>query len=119
MLAFALALAPMSAPKESIIFEILFHSSFSSNATKAFPCSVPELLLYFNPVADVEWVAVEEGGSFTGLSSDDVGVYGRRLTTIMYKHVQIYDNCQCLNRLYYLVIYRPLTYDNSTWNIRN
>ena len=83
MLAFALA--PMSAPKESIIFEILFHSSFSSNATKAFPCSALELLLYFNPVADVE--AVEEGVSFTGLSSDDVGVYGRRLTTKMYKHV--------------------------------
>ena len=96
MLAFALA--PMSAPKESIIFDILFHSSFSSNATKAFPCSVPELLLYFNPVA--EWVAVEEGVSFTGLSSDEVGVYGRRLTTIMYKHVQIYDNCQYLIRLF-------------------
>ena len=96
MLAFALA--PMSAPKESIIFEILFHSSFSSNATKAFPCSALELLLFFNPVADAEWVADEEGVSFTGLSSDDVGVYGRRLTTIMYKHVQIYDNCQYLIR---------------------
>ena len=97
MLAFALA--PMSAPKESIIFEILFHSSFSSNATKAFPCSVPELLLYFKPVADVELEVVEEGVSFTGLSSDDVGVYGRRLTTTMYKHVQVYDNCQYIIRL--------------------
>ena len=82
MLAFALA--PMSAPNESIIFEILFHSSFSSNATKVFPWSVPELLLYLKPVADVELLVAEEGASFTGLSSDDVGVYGRRLTTITY-----------------------------------
>ena len=100
MLAFALA--PMSAPKESIIFEILFHSSFSSNATKEFPWSVPELLLYFKPVADAELLVAEEDASFTGLSSDDVGVYGRRLTTTMYKHVQIYDNCQYLILFSYL-----------------
>ena len=100
MLAFALA--PMSAPNESIIFEILFHSSFSSKATKEFPWSVPELLLYFKPVADVELLVAEEGASFTGLSSDDVGVYGRRLTTTMYKHVQIYDNCRYLILFSYL-----------------
>ena len=54
MLAFTLV--PMSAPKESIIFEILCHSSFSSNGDQidvpGCCWAVPELLILV-AVADV------------------------------------------------------------------
>lgn len=65
----------MSAPKESIIFDILFHSSFSSNGEYIdFP-----ICCGFAPEAVVV-VTKDKDDSFTDLSSD-VGVYGSRFTT--------------------------------------
>ena len=73
MLAFTLA--PISAPKESIIFEILCHSSFSSNGDHTdFPAccwAAPELVLLV-VVTDVV-VNNDVDVSVTDLSSD-VGV---------------------------------------------
>ena len=72
--------APISEPKESIIWDILFHSSFSSNGNQTgFPDGCwgwlePEILV-------VPFVH-EDDISFSDLSSD-VGVYGSLLPTII------------------------------------
>ena len=71
--------APISEPKESIIWDILFHSSFSSNGDQTdFP---DDCWGWLEPAILVVPFVHEDDISLSDLSSD-VGVYGSLLPTI-------------------------------------
>ena len=71
--------APISEPKESIIWDILFHSSFSSNGDQTdFPV---DCWGWLEPAILVVPFVHEDDISLSDLSSD-VGVYGSLLPTI-------------------------------------
>ena len=74
-----LTLAPISEPKESMIWDILFHSSFSSNGDQTdFP---DDCWGWLEPEILVVPFVHDDDTSLSDLSSD-VGVYGSLLPTI-------------------------------------